>query len=53
MHNYVPQCEALQMLETIKEKAPLLEPAFKSHNTFPVEKPFRFNPLKEPTNMCS
>ena len=42
------------MPETIK-KALLLEPALESYefskfsNTFPVEKPFKFNPLKKPT----
>ena len=43
------------MHETIKKKALQLEPvlgsygAFKFSHTFPVEKPFKYNPLKVPS----
>ena len=49
---FLYHCEAHQMPEVIKQKVLQLEPVLGSYgackfsHTFPVEKPFNYNPLK-------
>jgi len=53
--NILYHCEAHQMPETIKQIALQLEPVLGSYgackfsHTFPVEKPFNYNPLNLPS----
>ena len=53
--NILYYCEARQMLEMMKQEALQLEPVLGSYeackfsHTFPMEKPFNYNPLKLPS----